>query len=232
VSTIALPDEHIQTFAYEEVPERQWARLKSCIDSAFDGRFTFADLGGGTGRFTDALLAHYPEARGTVVDTSDYMLGRNKTHPRKTILKSDVMSLEGKYDIVFCNWLLHHLVGVTYRKSRANIRRLLKAARGSLTDRGRLSIFENDCTGWIDGLSSWILYEATSSRVAASLIRRMGSNSAGVGVCYLSHKQWHATLGKAGFRVLSTESEQRPLSVAKRAALLLRNIQTTHYWAG
>jgi SAM-dependent methyltransferase len=234
-TTVKLSDEQVERFVGAEyVRARRWDRIRECIDADFPGgRFSFLDVGGGNGGFTDRVLAQYPNATGTVIDSSDLLLATNRRSERKRVLRADAMELErfGRHDIVFCNWLLHHLVGTTYSSTRANIDRMLAAARQALKPSGRLSVFENDCIGIIDGMSSRLLYEATSSKIAAALVRRMGANTAGVGVCYLSNKQWHGTLAKAGFRVLSCEIEPSTLPAVKRWALLIRTIQVSHYWA-
>jgi ubiquinone/menaquinone biosynthesis C-methylase UbiE len=180
--TIKLSDAQLAPFDVDRVVGPRWERIRSCIDRDFpDGRFTFLDVGGGNGTFADRLLATYPHCSGTVLDNSEMLVSRNVKSDRKRVVLASATELEpyGRHDIVFCNTLLHHLVGLSYDATRGNIARVIASASRTLTERGRLSIYEVDCNGVIDGFSSRLLFWLTSSRVLAPAIKSLGANTAG-----------------------------------------------------
>lgn len=74
------------------------------------------DIGGGNGQFLDTVLNHFPNSIGALIDISPVLISANRPHARKSIIAGDVYKinelLEGqRFDIVFANWVLHHLVG-------------------------------------------------------------------------------------------------------------------------
>jgi ubiquinone/menaquinone biosynthesis C-methylase UbiE len=142
-----LDDSQVEHFDTEYVTDDVWSRLVPVIRGSFpDGRFSFVDIGGGNGKFADRMLAEFPECSGTVLDTSELLLDRNLPHPRKTLVCDGAENVErigASFDIACLHWVLHHLVGDTYRESRANIVAQLQATRRVLSDRGRISLFEN-----------------------------------------------------------------------------------------
>ena len=72
-----LDDEQLQGFDTEYVTDQRWVPVKRCIDRDFPGGyFTFLDIGGGNGLFTDRILANYPKSTGVVLDNSAYYSAR------------------------------------------------------------------------------------------------------------------------------------------------------------
>lgn len=231
-----LSNEQLGVFDTVHVSDENWLKIRSCIELDFpDGRFTFLDLGGGNGLFADRVLNSYPEARGTVLDNSELLLNRNSCHPNKRLILGSVANLKPvasqKYDIIFLNWLLHHLVGNSYAESRQNMEWVLTSCRSLLTERGRLSVCENFQNGLlIDAVPSWLVFQLTSTRKMASWVRLLGANSAGVGICALSLRQWEKTFLKLGFTILAYSSWNTKMSWAWRIFLLMRNCPRGHIW--
>src|SRR5688572_4828486 len=209
-----LSDAQLAHFDTEYVTPQLWKKLTRRIDADFPrGDFRFLDVGGGSGRFTDRLLAAYPQARGTILDNSSLLLGRNTPHARKHLIEDSAEHMhrfDRRYDLVFFNWVLHHLVGDDYRDSLAHIDHALRAATGLLTPRGRISVFENIYDGLIVGNApSHIIFRLTSAKAIAPLIRRLGANTARVGVCFQSKAGWERILGNAGIDSLEYEADSR-----------------------
>jgi ubiquinone/menaquinone biosynthesis C-methylase UbiE len=234
-----LSDEQLKEFDVEYVDAHRWAPIQTCIDSDFgDGKFTFLDVGGGNGKFADRILAAYPSARGVVLDNSRLLLEANSSHPRKTtVLKSaeGLGELTERFDIVFFNWVLHHLVERgSYQASRRNIDRTLSAGVRVLTDRGRISVYENTYKGlFIDNAPGRIIFTLTSSRALAWVARRGGANTAGVGVCFQSNRSWHRTFASAGLTVTdATEPDAYvwPTGTTRRIFLHMRHVRVCHFW--
>jgi len=197
----------------------------------------FLDLGGGTGRFSDLLLATYESASAVVGDSSDVLLSRNQPHPRKTVSRVNASRLAEafeprSFDVIFIHRLLHHLVGDSYAETMRSIQDVLCQCAAVLKPHGRLSVIENTWDGrFCDELSGRLLYHATSSRLFAPVARRMGANAAGTGVCYLSSRLLNRLLERAGFDI---EAEQVFVNLRFpwyiRHPMLLRRSRSIHYW--
>lgn len=231
----ALSDEQASTFDTEYVTDGRWQPVFQCIQRDFpEGSFRFLDVGGGNGVFTDRVLAAFPRAYGTLLDTSEFLLSRNRASDRKKTVLANIADWRTNetYDIVFCNWVLHHLITRgDYRQTRGNISKVLRVCGGLLTERGRLSIYENDYNGVIDWFPGRAIFALTSSIALAPFVKKLGANTAGVGVCFLSHRQWLETL--EGFPVLDYTPDA-PWSFPwwRAVPLLLREVRCAHYWVG
>lgn len=233
-----LSDEQVEAFDREYVDENRFARICQKLDSDFpDGQFSFLDVGGGNGCFCDQLLARYPEAHGTVLDNSELLLARNRPHARKSLAFGSAMELgaiPGTYDVLALHWLLHHLVGNSYAESRANQLASLRAVRGMLTERGRVSLFENDYVGWApDPLPTVAIYHATASKLAAPLAKALGANTAGVGVCFNSREGWQAMIRESGLALVDhaePDNWRRRLHWYTKVFVGLKDVRVGHYW--
>jgi len=233
-----LADAQVEAFDTVYVEGERWGTVKARIDRDFPkGDFRFLDIGGGNGTFSDSLLDAYPNASGTVLDNSEILLGRNKRNDRKTLISESVENLgrmRDKFDLVCIHWLLHHLVEDSYRQTRRKQMETLAAVNSILTDRGRISLFENMCNGWlVDNLPGRAIYQITSARTIAAISRKLGANTAGVGVCFLSSREWHSTLAMAGLEILNyTEPDDWvwPLPTTWRIFLHIRNMRVGHFW--
>lgn len=197
----------------------------------------FLDLGGGAGRFSDLLLATYKSSSAVVADSSELLLSRNERNSRKTVLCVDALNVRTAFqakafDIVFVHRLLHHVVGDTYMESIRSIQEVLCQCAAILKPGGRLSIIENIWDGrFLDGLANRLLYYATSSRVVAPVTRRLGANTAGTGVCYLSDRLLTRLLRQAGLYV----EAQQTLGDLRfpwyiRYPTVLKQAYSMHYW--
>jgi Methyltransferase domain len=232
-----LKDEQLAAFDTEYISEQRWQKINALIQESFPtGEFSFLDVGGGNGRFTDRILTTYPNSRGTILDNSELLLSRNLPNGRKKLLNCSVEALAEQsehYDLICLNWLLHHLVSVSYSQSRRNIDAVLGMLRLRLTEQGRVSIFENMYDGYIfDGLPSYLIFALTSSQRLAKLISQLGANTAGVGVCFLSRRQWCSVVQRQGFEILaySNSSERWKFSLPRQLLLHLGNVRMGHFW--
>jgi len=203
-----LAENQVKAFDIEFVDENRWKRIKALIDLDFRNRpFHLLDVGGGNGLFADRILATYPNAQVTVLDTSEALLGKNALHPRKICLlesAENLNQLSMKYDLISFNWLLHHLVGNSLLQTRQNQIETLKIARNLLSPDGRISVFENGYEGWIfKHLPGQLIYFLTSLKSIAPLTKKLGANTAGVGVCFLSKEEWFKTMNQAGLTVIN-----------------------------
>jgi len=101
-----------------------------------------------------------------------------------------------------------------------------------LTERGRLSIIEIVYDAYaIDRLPSKLIFGVTASRILAPLARKLGANSAGCGVCYMSLKQLHDLLAQAGLEIVETrdfDDYRHPAPV--KLGLHIRRIRPCLLW--
>ena len=234
-----LDDEQVESFDTNYLEHHSgWDVVKACIDKNFpDGEFSFLDVGGGNGVFADRILATYGKATGTVVDNSRYLLDRNGPNERKSLIECGVEDMkagvgDNKYDIIFFNWILHHLVTRSYSETRGFISSVISSTRDMLTEQGMISVLEN-CYDSVatEGLPSRIIFHALSSKILASATKKMGANTSGVGVCYLSEALWRETFQKNGFTIESCVHTS-PLSVStlKKVMCTITGIDVVHFY--
>lgn len=240
-----LSDRQVTAFDSSQWEQRRverWMRIdeiKAVLSPYLSGNPTarLLDLGGGTGRFSDLLLATYESCSAVVADASELLLSRNQPHQRKTLLPVEASRLAdvfepGSFDVIFVHRLLHHLVGDSYAESLASIQAVLCQCAILLKPHGRLSVIENIWNGrWADGLAGRLLYCVTSSRLLAPVTARLGANTAGTGVCYLSDRILRRMLARAGFGVHTQQTLggfRLPWYV--RHPMLLKDARSVHYW--
>jgi Methyltransferase domain len=231
-----LDDEQLETFDTEYVNENRWELFNPCLERDFSrGNFNVLDIGGGNGRFVDRILMSYPNATATVLDNSQLLLDKNKPNPRKILVNASADALENldtKYDLICINWVLHHLVSESYDQTRSNILSTLAKLESLLTLRGRVSVFENMYNGLIiDNLPSHLIYRLTSFKAIARFIKSQGANTAGVGVCFLSQKQWCSTFKAADLEILQySDDEKWDISWKWNTFLHIGHIRCGHFW--
>jgi hypothetical protein len=186
------------------------------------------DVGGGNGRYCDRFLNSYPNWQCTLVEPELSLLNKNTPHPNKRLINNTYQMLNDRssFNAIQFNWVLHHFVCDTYRKSCAAQESALEKARELLTPGGQIFIFENfyEGTGFVE-LPCKIIYQITSSRALQNIAARMGANTAGVGVCFHSESHWTKLLEKLGFVDIQVDHcyEFGNLSPLKKAALCLNH---------
>ncbi|MBN3879170.1 MULTISPECIES: trans-aconitate 2-methyltransferase [unclassified Nostoc] len=235
-----LNNQQLQQFDREYVGNLEWKTLKSLIEHNFNGQtFSFLDIGGGNGIFTDRILKNYPESVGTVIDNASILLELNKPDIRKTLLLASVEELNNicaentKFDLIFFNWSLHHFVQDSYHETRKIQYEALINACNLLSENGYISIFENIYDGIVfTKLPSYLIFYLTSSKILASTMKKMGANTAGCGVCFLSKAQWEDTITKAGLIVSQyTDYEKwKNINILRRIFLHIGPVRHGHFW--
>ena len=185
----------------------------------------------------DYFLARFAKARGVLMDTSEALLEKNGSDPRKTLLCWPAERMlerleEGSFDVICMHSLLHHIVDGKYGSSGQLVREILLQAARLLKPKGRLSLWEPVYDGWlIDTFPSRMIFRLTSSRIAAPICRLLGANTAGVGVRFQSSRQWRATLKTCGFTVVHWDPAQNlRFNRLVKSCLLLQEARSTHLW--
>ena len=109
------------------------------------------------------------------------------------------------FDCITVNWVLHHLVGKSYRTCWQNCLATLVCCKGLLKPNGVLIVAENMFDGYLrTNLPSHLIYRITSMRWPwfVGLARRF-FNTAGTGVCFRSQRAWQQLFAQAGFEVVA-----------------------------
>lgn len=233
-----LSDEQVKQFNVEYVSDRRWQHVKKRINREYsDGEFNFLDVGGGNGVFADRVLAQYSKSRGTLIDNSEFLLEHNEANERKTLVCKSVEEIdevfdEQKFDIIFVNWLLHHLVGSSYRQTRSNIVTCLTGLRRLLTENGSVAIYENIYDGLVfDALPGFMIFQLTSNKAIAPITRKLGANTAGTGVCFLSKKQWEISINNSGLIVESYQNDPTlSLKISRKLLLHVHDLEVGLFW--
>lgn len=146
----------------------------------------------------------------TVLNNSELLLGKNTPNPRKRLVLASIANAENelrnqRHDLICVNWVLHHLIGDTPSETDALVDEALSTSRNLylLSDNGRISVFEHMYDGiLVDDLPGQLIYRITKSRILAEPARRMGANTAGVGVRFRSKRAWKNTFDRLGLTVL------------------------------
>lgn len=215
---------------------RDWEAYRSLLSSLGiprHAKIKVLDIGGGNGIFMDRLLDFFPNATGVVLDYSQFMLNRNTYNPRKKVMQGsatdiDSLMLGNNYDLVTINVLLHHLVGENDEQNLMNISRCLKSLRRIMAEKGKLVVYEQVYEGWLRQPSPGeIIYRITKIKSAtfASLMKRLGANTAGVGVRFRSIRGWEGIFKKHNFRSIHTGFvlEDKP-SIFRKIFLNIRKV--------
>jgi SAM-dependent methyltransferase len=237
VTVRKLADTQLQAFADNDyVTPELFDGIVSAIDADFpDGRFSFADIGGGRGLFADRLLARFPGAECTVIDNSEMLLTLNLRDPRKRLVLTSATDLadrfpHGEFDIAFFNLSLHHFVAGTYSETRKLQRYALRQALRVLSPRGRIVVTENLFEGLLaDNLPGFLVYALTSSSALAPLVKRLGANTAGCGVCFHSAQAWRNEFRRLHLRELRFGAQLwRESEFKRRFCLGLLGVRSVH----
>ncbi len=233
-----LENNQLETFNKEYVNEERWPIVKQMIDHSFpEGRFSFLDIGGGNGIFTDKILAHYPNAVGTLLDNAEVLLEMNKSHPRKNLILSSAENLNKifknqNFDVIFFNWVLHHFVAETYWDTRKTQNEILMQAQSILSEKGYISIFENMYVGALfKSLPSHLIFNLTSNKKIAPVTKIFGANTAGCGVCFLSDSTWKQEISKTDLSIANyQEFPKWKINILRKILLHIGSVRVGHFW--
>jgi len=202
-----------------------------------DEEFHVLDVGGGNGAFADMLLDSFPRCQVTVLDNSAQLLQKNRPHPRKQLVNASAENVatrleDNAYDLACFNWVLHHLVTDSYAETQQMVARVLADIMTKLKPSGRISVFENMYQGMaFDDLPGKLIYALSSSRALAPWMKRLGANTAGVGVCFHSRQTWLRIFRRAQLQVLCYDEDQPwRVSLHRRALLHIRGVRVGHFW--
>ena len=185
-----LYESQSKTFDQEYLGDRDYDFLEKYLRNTRELR-RVGDFGGGNGRFLDRILNSFPSVNADLYEISDVLCALNQPHDRKNLIKDSFLNadIQTGYDVVFLNWVLHHLVSSSTIQTRLLIKRAFAVAAHALTTEGTLVVSENVIDSFLPAYaSSVLLYSITSSRLLRPLTRHV-ANTAGVGIYYLTESE-------------------------------------------
>ena len=239
IITKKISSKQADEFNTEFVNDSRWTIIKAHINNHFPGgTFFFADLGCGNGVFADRILREYPKSTCILLDNSEYLLSKNKkNHRKKKIVCDSIFNAHlhiKDADIIFLNWVLHHLVSDTYNDSYNNIMSALDMTRMLAKERGFVSVFELMYDGLLfDNLPSHIIYTLSQSKILSLVFRKIKTSAAvaGIGVLFLSRTEWGKIIAKTNLTLdRYADDEQIKFPLYQKVVLHLGNVRYGHFW--
>ncbi len=166
------------------------------------------DIGGGCGKFSLDII------NGTdyIVEVIDPSLQAKEnffSNKNLKLISQDFMQypIEKKYDFIFLNLVLHHVIGNNEIENRIAQLSFLEKAKKHLKPDGILFIQENYYEGILGSdITGKIIYKLTRSKFLEKLIRLLGANTAGEGVRFRSSRSWEILFKKVGLVKISEAS--------------------------
>jgi ubiquinone/menaquinone biosynthesis C-methylase UbiE len=232
-----LSDQQIATYDTDYMHSGRWEIIEKHLNNTFGQKpFRFLDIGGGNGKFADRVLGIFINSAGVVVDNAEPLIICNKQSDRKEVVLCDAEKVgsvfrEESFDIIFFNWVLHHLVERSYQATLCKIHDVLRAAKSLLLNDGLLSIYENCYESYsFQTLPSRLIFFFLSNKFLLPVTNKMGANTSGVGVCYLSKSIWEKVFHDIGFDVLAcSNAGEHNLGKIVKLVLTFRKLNYNHF---
>lgn len=189
-----------------------------------------ADVGGGCGYFAIAIRDMF-NARSIVLDSDPASVSASRAAGVEAELFDALApKFRGDEEIVTFNLVLHHLVAINGKKTRA-----MQAMALAVWQRHCSNVFVNEYiyeSFFVSRLSAWLIWVVTSSRFLSRLASLVGrvipslrANTLGVGVRFRTAEDWKQMFADAGYAVLGhTRGQDEPVGIARRI-LLIRTIR-------
>lgn len=188
------------------------------------------DIGGASGHYAVELYNYLAgrKRKITVLDSAKYDTWEKYSTEIEFIEESadniEKLFSENTFDIVFANRVFHHFVRGTWKETMKGIRETTREIYKVLNKDGWFCITDHFYNGMAyDKSSSRIIYGLTSCSlpVIVKVCKRLGAESAGVGVCFLSQKTWINYLEDAGFKIEKMNENKKELKLKLYKKLLL-----------
>jgi ubiquinone/menaquinone biosynthesis C-methylase UbiE len=188
------------------------------------------DIGGASGHYAMELYNYLAEKKRkiTVLDSAKYETWERYSKEIEFIEESvdniENLFSENTFDIVFANRVFHHLVRGTWKETIDGIKKTTREIYQIVNNDGWLCITDHFYNGMMyDKSSSRIIYGLTSCPLSAvvKMCKKLGAESAGVGVCFLSRKTWITYLEDAGFKIEKINENKKELKLKLYKKILL-----------
>ena len=225
VNQSKLSAEQIEPFYHEGFVADQTRHFLELVGHSARENGVVTDVGGGCGFFAKKI-AEITGRKVKVIDTdADSLAACKRTGIDAKYSDALNPDIVGDEDIVTFNLILHHLVGRSEQATRGMQTAALAAWR-----RQALAVFVNEYVydSYWRGLSGWLMYQITKSRVLSWIGRAVSivvpslkANTFGVGVRFRGYDEWVRLFESAGYEVKkSMLGDEDQISVARRLLLI------------
>jgi len=194
------------------------------------------DIGGASGYFALEIKEYFTNEKCeiTVVDNTIFNTWAEFSN-RITFIQSSADNLdsifgENTFDLIFVNRLFHHLVRESWKKTIEGISNIMRKIHKILKHDGQLCITDHFYNGLVfDEICSKVIYTASSSTFSPILkiCKKIGSLSAGVGVCFLSYKMWVRLLSENNLQIDKLDLTNNEFITSAYKKILLLNSKNT-----
>lgn len=238
---IQLAEDRVESFANDSTAIHAVAPVINSVRQHVPAKahLCLLDVGGGNGTFLDTMLQAMPDATGTLVEISQGMADKNAPSNRKSVVcanflewAADIAQTEQRFDVIFFNFVLHHFVGKYRVESNRLQTQALQAAKSVLGKDGLIVVYEISYNGLLhDELPSTLIHALSSSTLLTPVVKRLGANTAGYGVCFHSENYWKNLFGENHLSVVNEHLivHGRFAGISARIKQLLLNISTMDY---
>jgi ubiquinone/menaquinone biosynthesis C-methylase UbiE len=168
------------------------------------------DIGGASGHFAVGLYDYFKNnnCKIIVLDTAKYNTWGKFSDKVEFIEASadniDTLYHKNEFDLIFANRVFHHFVRHNWKETVNGITEIAGKIYKILKPEGYFCIVDHFYNGFLyDEITSKIIYTLTICKILSivKLCKKLGAESAGVGVCFLSKKMWINLLLKNNFKI-------------------------------
>jgi ubiquinone/menaquinone biosynthesis C-methylase UbiE len=234
---LKIINEH-QKQNYERFEERTSLTLieeYSCVLEKMKNRDTLKilDVGGGSGNFALALRKYFSNKKCEVfvLDSAKYDTWAKYAN-EITFIEGSASELRkffdtSTFDLIFANRVFHHFVGDSWKRSINGMLDITKQIGSLVKKDGYFCIIDYFYNGQLcDKAASKTIYTLTTSTFPpiVALNKKLGSKSAGVGVCFLSKKMWLNMFSQTGFIIeILNEKSAYKMNKLKKLCLFIES---------
>jgi hypothetical protein len=191
------------------------------------------DIGGASGYFAMSLNKYFSNKNCKVflIDTKRYNTWIKYNHDI-TFIEGSANDLkryfeEGAFDLIFANRVFHHFVRKSWKQSINGMFEIMNQINLLLRNDGYFCILDHFYNGFLyNQAASQIIYTLTSCTFSpiVKICNKLGAESSGVGVCFLSKKMWYNLFLKSGFEVeIINEGKDLRIKLYKNILLSIKS---------
>lgn len=227
---IGLDEHRLSEFYHDNFVSDQVRDFGILLGPVIRKNDVIADVGGGCGYFAAAIRGKF-DVRAIVLDSDPRsVLACRSAEIEAELFDALAPKFRGDEVAATFNLVLHHLVGTSGAKTRSMQTLALVAWRQHCRH-----VFVNEYiyeSLLAPGLSAWLIWVVTSSRLLSTLASLVGrvipslrANTLGVGVRFRTAQDWKRVFEGAGYTLLDhVQGQNEPVSVARRI-LAIRTIR-------
>ncbi|MDR2232726.1 MAG: class I SAM-dependent methyltransferase [Tannerella sp.] len=194
------------------------------------------DIGGASGHFAMELYSYFEASNCKIVvlDSLKYdtwsMFSDKIDFIKASVDDVNQLFAENTFDIIFANRVVHHFVRKTWKETVDGIYGIIGNIYSVLRPGGYFCVSDHFYNGFIyDKITSIIIYELTACKITAikKVCQKLGAESAGTGVCFLSKNMWMKLLSGNSFKIafLVENKKLSDMKIYKKVLLFSKSIR-------